>query len=236
MIKLLGVSPLEALWVIEFVDSAKRDIDVSDFDLVVVKGEENLKKILGSFWTPESSQFYALHIVMDKPTVIVRLDVPNKDLLESSIYHELAHAKLHGHRRFYEIVVPRELLSLGDIAPKVLYLVSIAVKDYEVSSFLSSVGLARTQDPLLNIMLEPDNIPWSSLSPSALILALASKLKPIMFSLPLIGPKTVLECMKDVPRRFLEWVIDESSQLRRDTVSNIRYMAKEFVNFLSFPP
>ncbi len=234
MIRLVGISPMEAYWVIEYVDNAKKEIGVYDFDLVVVRGEENLRNVLGRFWTPESSQFYSLHIAMDKPTVIVRLDVPSRDLLESSIYHELAHAKLHGHRRFYEISVPRELLSLGDIAPRVLYLVSIAVKDYEVSSFLSSVGLAKTQDPLLKIMLEPDNIPWSSLSPSALILALASKLKPIMFSLPLIGPKTVLECMKDVPRGFLEWVIGKSSQLRGDTVSNIRYMAKEFVNFLSF--
>ncbi len=235
MIKLVGVSPIEAYWIIEYMDNAKKEIGVHDFDLVVVRGEENLKRVLGRFWTPESSQFYALHIAMDKPTVIVRLDVPNRDLLESSIYHELAHAKLHGHRRFYEIGVPREVLSLGDIAPRVLYLVSIAVKDYEVSSFLSSVGLAKTQDPLLKIMLEPDNIPWSSLSPSALILALASKLKPIMFSLPLIGPKTVLDRMKDVPRRFLEWAIDKSSQLRGDTVSNIRYMAKEFANFLSSP-
>ncbi|MCD6477656.1 MAG: hypothetical protein J7K87_01505, partial [Candidatus Aenigmarchaeota archaeon] len=105
MIRLVGVSPIEAYWIIEYVDNAKKEIGIYDFDLVVVRGEENLRKVLGRFWTPESSQFYALHIVMDKPTVIVRLDVPNRDLLESSIYHELAHAKLHGHRRFYEIGV-----------------------------------------------------------------------------------------------------------------------------------
>ncbi len=235
MIKFIGVSPLEAFWVVDLVDSAKREVNVSNFDLVVVRGEGNLKRVLGDLWMPESSQFYAFHIVMDRPTIILRLDVSSKDLLESSIYHELVHAKLHGHRRFYEINIPNELLPLGDIAPSVFYLISVAVKDYEVSSFLSSAGLAKTQKPLLMNMLEPDNIPWNLLDMPALTLALASKLKPIMFSLPLIGPKALSNKMRDVPRRFLEWVIDRSSQLGEDTISNIRYMSKEFLNFLSFP-
>lgn len=232
MIRLMGVSPLDALRIVELVDEARSDVGVSDFDLVIVKGEENLKKVLREFWTPESSQFYALHIAIERPTIIVR-NVPDKELLKSSIYHELAHAKLHGHKRFYKISVPEEILPLGDLAPKVLYLISIAVKDYEASYFLSSIGLAGTQGPLLKVMLEPEDIPWDKLDPKALIIALASKLKPIMFSLPLLGSDAILELIKDVPVPFLRWAIERSSGFGGDTVSNIRYMAREFTSYLS---
>ncbi|MDK2383589.1 MAG: hypothetical protein QI199_02115 [Candidatus Korarchaeota archaeon] len=233
MIRLVGVSPREALPVVELVERASREVTVERFDLVVVKGGEDLREVLGEYWTPESSDFYALHIALEGPTVVVRLDVP-RDLLTASVYHELGHAKLHGHRRYYEISVPRDDLPLGNAAPKVLYLLSIAVKDYEVSRYLAERGLAHTQWPLMKEMLPLEPLPWEELRRNKLTsaMALAAQLKGILFSLPLLGEDLVRD-ISGAPEELLEWAIEMTKKLGRDTIQNVRLVARFFYHFLS---
>lgn len=233
MIRLVGVSPREALPVIELVERTSREVTVERFNLVVVRGGENLREVLGDYWTPESSDFYALHIALESPTIVVRLDVP-KDLLTASVYHELGHAKLHGHRRYYEISVPRDDLPLRNAAPKVLYLLSIAVKDYEVSSYLAKRGLAHTQWPLVKEMLPLDPLPWEELRRNKLAsaLALAAQLKPIFFSLPLLSEDPVRD-LSGAPEEFLEWAIKMAEKLGKDTIQNVRLVARSFSHFLN---
>ena len=234
VIRLVGISPHEALPVVELVERASREVAVRGFDLVVVRGEENLRRVLGEYWTPESADFYALHIALERPTVIVRLDV-SRDLLTASIYHELGHAKLHGHRRYYEISVPRNDLPLGGAAPKVLYLLSIAVKDYEVSSYLAERGLIHTQRPLVREMLPLDTLPWEELRRDRLAsaLALAAQLKPIFFSLPLLGEGLVRD-LPGAPEEFLEWAIETAGKLGEDTIQNVGLVARSFSRFLDY--
>ncbi len=231
MIRLVGVTPLEALPVVEVVERASREVGVEGFDLVVVRGEENLRQVLGEFWTPESSDFHALHIALGRPTVIVRFEVP-RDLMVASIYHELGHAKLHGHRRYYEISVPQDV-QLGEAAPKVLYLISIAVKDYEVSRFLTKRNLAHTQRPLLREMFPLERLPWGEIRRDrvACAITLAVQLKPIFFSLPLIGEDLVRE-LSGASDEFLGWAFGAARRLGEDTIENVRNVARSFSQFL----
>ncbi len=217
---------------IEIVERAAQEVEVGEFDLVVVRGEGNLRRVLGEYWTPESADFYALHIVLEKPTVVVRIEVP-EDLLTASVYHELGHAKLHGHRKYYEISVSRRDLPLADQAPKVLYLLSIAVKDYEVSTYLVERGLAHTQWPLLREMLPLEPLPWDELKRDRAIaaVALATQLKPILFSLPILGEDPVME-LSGVPKEFLRWAVEAARLLGRDTILNVRLIARSFSIFL----
>lgn len=229
VIKLVGVSPLEALRIVEKAIEARSELEAPEFDLIVLKGEENLRRELREYWTPESSGFYALHIATDKPVVLVRADSP-EDLLEASIYHEIGHVKLHGSRKFYEITIPSYFLPLGSIAPKVLYLLSIAVKDFEVSKLLSAKDLTLTQIPLIRIMLEPE--PVLSVDPDSLALELASNLKRVFFLIPLIGIEATLRGMSDLPCSFLQWAADLSYSLGSDTIENVKLVARAFTEYL----
>lgn len=226
VIKLVGVSALEALRIVEKVIEAREVLEAPEFDLVILRGEESLRRELGDYWTPESSGFYALHIALDKPRVIVRADSPD-DLLEASIYHEVGHVKLHGRREFYEISIPKEFLPLGEIAPKILYLLSIAVKDFEVSRLLSRRGLAWTQLPLIRVMLEP-----GSMGIESPVIELASELKRVFFLIPLLGVESTAMRLRDLPSSFINWASDLSSMLGEETLENIKYVARAFTEYL----
>ncbi len=230
-LKLINVSPLEALSIVQFVEDASKRLGIEDFTLVLLRGEGNLKKELGDNWTPETADFYALHIALDTPTVYVRLDLADRDLLTSAIYHELGHALLHGSPEYYRIPVPLSLLKLGSLATRILYLLSIAVKDFEVSRLLASRGLSETQNPLLREMLRPEPIPWDILGREELTLALASSMKSIMFSIPLVNEGTIKRSLK-VPDQLLQMALNLSREMGYDTMENIRLASARFLELV----
>ncbi len=229
---MVNVNPIEALPVIELVEEASTRLSVEDFTLVLLRGRDALMKELGEAWTPEAEDFYALHIALEGPTIYVRLDAMDEDLLRASIYHELGHALLHGSPRYYKIPIPPPLMKLGPLAPRVLYLLAIAVKDFEVSRLLARERLAETQEPLLREMLHPEPIPWDLLQGESLILALASILKPIMFSLPLIG-EDVFKFFSGAPDRLLRMTSGLSRRMGEDTIENVRLTVREFLKLVS---
>ena len=230
-IRLVNVNPTEALPIIELVEEASTSLNFEKFTLVLLKGSNTLRKELREAWTPEAENFYALHIALNAPTVYVRLDVEDRGLLRSSIYHELGHAILHGSPRYYRIPIPPSLMKLGSLAPHVLYLLSIAVKDFEVSRLLARKKLSNTQKPLLREMLRPEQIPWNSLGKDELILALASSLKSIMFSIPLVNER-VIESSLRIPNQFLQMALAISREMGEDTIGNIRLASKKFTEFV----
>ena len=80
----------------------------------------------------------------------------HRDILRSLIIHEAAHSVLHASPIYYVVSIPLDILKdlPIEVAYRILYYASIAVKDLEVSQFLYSLNL---KDELFNYskFLEP---------------------------------------------------------------------------------
>lgn len=165
------------------------------------------------------------------------------------IRHEVGHSVLHGSLRYYLLPLPPALLDLADrfdislqYATNLLYLISIAVKDYEVSRLLYERGYVDDQIAYAKHLLavtESDVLSWemSRGKPLAEILCLISCLKAAGCAAPLLFDKTfgeemkrrVAESLSYLPPGYsaplLSTILEGFSSLGADTLSNIDQMA-----------
>lgn len=118
------------------------------------------------FEKSDGSQFFASHEAMEgKPTISVYVDKMASlpyDVVIGGIRRQAAHSILHGSPEFYNIKLPSELrramaeYSLPDaFATKILYGVSMAVKEYAVTKFLLNGGFVDDQVAYAKYLLEP---------------------------------------------------------------------------------
>lgn len=129
------------------------------------------------------------------------------------IRHEAGHSVLHGGLQYYLRSLPpalRELVDGFDLtleyATNLLYLMSIAVKDYEVTRLLHERGYLRDQKAYAGYLLtisESDIASWKMAkgNPLAEILCLISYLKASGCAAPLLLDKA---CGSDIRRRLRE--------------------------------
>ena len=106
------------------------------------------------------------------------------------IRHEVGHTVLHGDIRYYLLSFPAALLEIADrfnlsfeYMTNLLYLVSIAVKDYEVTRLLYQKRYVEDQAAYVEFLLkvsEDDILSWeiSRGKPISQALCLISCLKP----------------------------------------------------------
>jgi len=112
---------------------------------------------VGVVSAPFNDSFFAMHDAWRRTSRIIlcvermRSSLP-KLVQEGGIRHEVGHSVLHGDLRFYLLPVSPAFLELADsfgfsreYAANLLYLVSIAVKDYEVSRLLTERGYIEDQ-------------------------------------------------------------------------------------------
>jgi len=167
------------------------------------------------------------------------------------IRHEVGHSVLHGSLRYYLLSFPPPLLELADrfnlsfeYVTNMLYLISIAVKDYEVSHLLYGRGYVEDQVAYAKHLLkvsESDVLSWeiSRGKPPAEALCLISCLKAAGCAAPLLTDKKVGEEMKrrlmeslsylpaDLSAPLLKVILEGFPSLGKDTLDNIDRMIRK---------
>jgi len=167
------------------------------------------------------------------------------------IRHEVGHSVLHGSLQYYLIPLPPVLLELADrfnlsreYTTNILYLISIAVKDYEVSRLLYERGYLGDQVAYARHLLAPsesDILSWkmSRGNPLAEILCLISCLKSASCAAAFLDDKKIgkdirhhlTESLYYIPAMyrslFLKIISDAFPSLGRDTLNNINDIAHE---------
>jgi len=167
------------------------------------------------------------------------------------IRHEVGHSILHGSLRHYLLSFPPTLSELADrfnlsfeYLANMLYLISIAVKDYEVSRLLYGRGYLEDQVAYAKHLLEvseSDVLSWeiSRGNPPAEALCLISCLKAAGCAVPLLIDKEIGEEMKrhlmeslsylpaDLSALLLKVILEGFPSLGTDTLDNIDRMVRE---------
>jgi len=167
------------------------------------------------------------------------------------IRHEVGHSILHGNLRYYLLSFPPALLKIADqfnlsseYMANLLYLISVAVKDYEVTRLLHQRGYVEDQVAYAKHLLKvskDDILSWeiSQGKPPAEALCLISCLKATGCASPLLGDKKfgeevrqyLMESLSYLPpdrSTLLLKVIEEGfSSLGTDTLDNIDRMVRK---------
>jgi len=197
--------------------------------------------------------FFAMHDAWRGTSRIIlcfeRMKKLPKLVQVGGIRHEVGHSVLHGSLRYYLLPLPPALLDLVDrfdisseYATNLLYLISIAVKDYEVSRLLYERGYIEDQIAYAKHLLtvtESDILSWemSRGKPLAEVLCLISCLKAEGCAAPFMFDKTfgeemkrrIVESLSYLPTGYsaplLSVILEGFSSLGADTFSNIDQMA-----------
>lgn len=217
----------------------------SAVDAFMAKETKNVGVISSSF----GESFFAMHdAYRGTPRIILCLErMKNLPRLVQlgGIRHEVGHSVLHGTLLYYLLPLPRALYEIvnrfgisREYAVNLLYLISIAVKDYEVSRLLYAKGYVEDQAAYVKYLLrvtEDDRIAWaiSRGNRFAEVLCLLSCLKSAGCAVPFLLDSQSGEDMKrlllgslsyipkDFSKLLLNVVLEGFSSLGTDTLSNI---------------
>lgn len=169
-------------------------------------------KEVGVVSAPFDELFFAMHDAYRATSRIIlcfeRMKKVPRLVQVGGIRHEVGHSVLHGSLLYYILPVPSVLLDFVkrfrltiEYATNLLYLISIAVKDYEVSRLLNERGYVEDQLAYAKHLLtvtESDRLSWemSRGNPLAEILCLVSCLKAAGCAVPLLLDEESGEEMK----------------------------------------
>ena len=181
-------------------------------------------------------KFYARHDAWrGTPRIAVclgRIKELPKPVRVGVLRHEVGHSVLHGSIEFYMFPIPPILSEVSTrfklpdrYAPNLLYLISIAVKDYEVTRLLTGKGYVDDQLAYSKHFLptsEEDLAAWriSKEKPAAIGLCLAGRLKEIACAIAL---RTVIE-----ESTVIKWIEDELSYLPDPILKRMMGVARKF--------
>jgi len=233
--------------------------DVTLVDLCVFDRSSSLEAFLakessevGVASAPFDELFFAMHDAWrGTPRITLCLErmrgLP-KLVRVGGIRHEVGHSVLHGSLGYYFMSLPPGLLGLVgrfglslEYATNLLYLISIAVKDYEVTRLLCERGYVEDQVAYAKHLLtvsEDDLLAWRMAQgkPLAEILCLTSGLKAPGCAVPLLFNKTygeeihrrLKESLSHLPPDYssllLKVLSEEFPRLGTDTLENIEHM------------
>lgn len=207
---------------------------------------------LGVASSPLHEKFFATHDAwLGTPRIMVsteRMEAVADSVKEGGLMHEAAHSILHGSLEYYTLAVPQALLDLAleqgftkQLIVDLTYLLSIAVKDFEVTSYLASKGFAENQLSFLEHVLKPDkedeeawriaggSKPLEALQAAACLKSLAciAPLLPLPRAKRLIN--SVLEPVKKpYAEALLNVVTSLNALLSGSTLANLEELAKVF--------
>ncbi len=210
-----------------------------------------------------SEQFFAMHDAYRGISRIIICIERMKNLpelvQEGGIRHEVGHSVLHGSLLYYLLPFPQSLSELvmrqkisQQYASDLLYLTSIAVKDYEVSRLLYDRGFIEDQiaySKHLVTFTESDRLSWeiSRNLPQAKILYLVSCLKTAACAIPFLADKTLgneierqlIENLSYLPTSsyssLFKIIVEDFPSLGEDTLCNIGKMVRLVVDRIVKP-
>lgn len=231
----------------------------SSMDAFMAKESKEVGVVSGSF----DELFFAMHDAYRGTSRIIlcleRMKKLRKLVQVGGIRHEVGHSVLHGSLLYYLLPLPLALSDLvnsfnvsREYATNLLYLISIAVKDYEVCRLLYKRGYVEDQVAYVKHLLtvtESDKTAWemSRGKPLAEILCLVSCLKAAGCAAPFLLDKTLGEEMNRLlaeslyylPKEFstslLNMILEDFSSLGTDTLNNINRVADLVVERIAKP-
>lgn len=211
------------------------------------------KEALGVVSSEFGHRFLATHDAWrGRPRIMLRMDALRKVqplVREGCLRHEVGHSILHGSPEYYRFPIPSSLLSLGvefGLSIKslynILYLISVSVKDYEVTRLLVNNGFVEDQVAYVSYLLEPDledlrAYEMARTSREGMALYLTSIVRLIGCCAPLIREgsyrKDVLERLNlrlahlpnEIRIRLFEVGIGGMLLLGEDTFSNVNFIS-----------
>jgi len=233
--------------------------DVTLVDLYIFERSSSLEAFLakessevGVASAPFDELFFAMHDAWrGTPRITLcfeRMRGLPKLVQVGGIRHEVGHSVLHGSLGYYFMSLPPGLLGLVDrfglsleYGMNLLYLVSIAVKDYEVTRLLHERSYVEDQVAYVKHLLtvsEDDLLAWRMAQgkPLAEILCLTSGLKAPGCAVPLLSNKTYGEEIRsrlkesfsylppDYSSLLLKVLSEDFPRLGTDTLENIEHM------------
>jgi len=190
---------------------------------------------VGVVSSPFGELFFATHDAWrGTPRIILCLEKMQglPELVQvGGIRHEVGHSVLHGSLQYYLLSLPSAPLELvnrfglsTDYAMNLFYLVSIAVKDYEVTRLLHQRGYIEDQMAYVKHLLavsESDILSWEASrgKPLAEILCLTSCLKASGCAAPLLFDKTCHEEIKHLLKASLSYLPPNYTNLLLSVIS-----------------
>jgi len=168
---------------------------------------------------------------------------------EGALRHEVGHSILHGSLEYYVFPMPKPLLKVAHDFPTlashladILYLLTLAVKDVEVTKLLVSNGYVEDQTAYARFVMKPteqDQNAWSlsSIATEARVLCLVGRLKDIAAAMVLasrpehapIGLEEIEEStgyfLKESRTALLDTMTKILNDLGKDTFANIQSAA-----------
>ncbi len=220
-------------------------------------------KEVGVVSSPFDELFFAVHdAYRGTPRIIICLERMSKlpRLVQlGGIRHEVGHSVLHGNLLHYLLPLPPAILDLvnrfnvpREYATNLLYLISIAVKDYEVSRLLYRQGYVEDQIAYAKhflVVTENDKLSWemSRGKPLAEILCLVSCLKTAGCVAPLLVKKKsgdeirrlLAESLSYLPAHLSavlhKVILEDFPTLGTDTFSNIKHIACSVMKNIANP-
>jgi len=217
------------------------------------------KRSLGIATSPFESSFFAIHDAWHgTPRIMIaydRMSALPELVRVGGLRHEVAHTVLHGSLEYYSLLFPSSLLKLerkGIISRQImvdlLYLVSVAVKDYEVTRLLYEKGFVEDQVGYNRYFLqssEDDREAWKIAKEdrTAKLFVLASLLKTSCCAVPLqkderYGEEIAESISKslsylpaNLSRRLLK-ILEVSPKFAENTQENVDLLVRKVVDEL----
>lgn len=217
------------------------------------------KRKLGIKTSAFEASFFAVHDAWHgTPRIMVaydRMSTLPELIRVGSLHHEVAHTILHGSLEYYSFAVPTSLLKLLDkgLFPRqtvgdLIYLVSIAVKDYEVTRLLYENGFLEDQAAFCKYLLEPseeDHEAWnlSRKNETARLLTLVSLLKTACCAAPLLNDaiygkgisESIARNMSYLPKELstrLSKTLEAASKFGQNTHENVDLFMRKIIDEL----
>jgi len=152
---------------------------------------------------------------------------------EGALHHEAGHSILHGSLEYYVFPMPKALLKVAHEFPTlashladILYLLTLAVKDMEVTNLLVSNGYVEDQAAYARFVMKPtqqDQNAWSlsSVAAEARVLCLVGRLKDIAAATVLASrPEHAPICLEEI-EESTGYFLQESGTALLDTMTKI---------------
>jgi len=194
------------------------------------------------------------------PRIAICLEIMSKapKLIQiGSLRHEVAHSILHGSIEYYMFPITKALAEASmkfnlskQYCFNLVYLISIAVKDFEATKLLLKAGYIEDQIAYIQYLLKPlndDLIAWklSKNNPAAIVLYLAGRLKDLacltalQSTLTNIPELKIMENLSYIPRSILEKIISFTNKLPEimsdDTFHNFNVVINAFTEEILKP-
>lgn len=214
------------------------------------------KRNLGIRTSSFEESYFAVHDAWyGTPRIMVACDkmltLP-KLVRTGVLHHEVAHTILHGSLEFYSFSLPKLLLEKKDfprqVLADILYLVTVAVKDYEATRLLYNNGLVEELVAYCKYILEPseeDYEAWNLAKDNkfARVLVLVSLLKTLCCTAPLMKNE---KCSQEINESFVRAIsylpsefsvhisnlIEATSEFGKKTHENVDLFIKRIIKEL----